>query len=98
MVLSTGNTIQKLGEKRFLCSQAIALAMKGIPAVYFHSLCGTIIFRKGLSRLGKIELLIAEMEKDELETLLNDEKVIREQYLNGIPGYCADDLPAPLSS
>ena len=32
---------EQLGMARFLCSQAVALAMKGIPAIYFHSLCGT---------------------------------------------------------
>ena len=32
---------EELGMARFQCSQAVALAMKGIPAVYFHSLCGT---------------------------------------------------------
>ena len=46
---------QKIGEKRFLCSQAIALAMKGIPAVYFHSLCGTENFKEGVEKTGKTE-------------------------------------------
>ncbi|SVD07509.1 uncharacterized protein METZ01_LOCUS360363, partial [marine metagenome] len=32
---------EALGEARFLCSQSVALAMRGIPAVYFHSLCAT---------------------------------------------------------
>ena len=32
---------EEMGMARFQCSQAVALAMKGIPAVYFHSLCGT---------------------------------------------------------
>ncbi len=30
-----------VGPERFLCSQALMLAMKGIPGVYFHSLVGT---------------------------------------------------------
>ncbi|MCC5808164.1 MAG: DUF3459 domain-containing protein [Opitutales bacterium] len=31
----------ELGMARFLCSQAVALAFKGVPAVYIHSLLGT---------------------------------------------------------
>ncbi len=46
-------TNPKLGEKRFLCSQAIALAMKGIPAVYFHSLSATPNFDEGVKESGQ---------------------------------------------
>ena len=70
-----GNTDPKLGEKRFLCSQAIALAMKGIPAVYFHSLCGTDNFQEGVEQTGQNRTINRrKWQKDELETLLNDEK------------------------
>jgi sucrose phosphorylase len=31
----------ELGIARFLCSQALLLALRGVPAVYFHSLVGT---------------------------------------------------------
>jgi sucrose phosphorylase len=30
------------GIARFLCSQAVALSMRGVPAVYFHSLFGVL--------------------------------------------------------
>jgi sucrose phosphorylase len=70
-----GNTDPKLGEKRFLCSQAIALAMKGIPAVYFHSLCGTDNFQEGVEQTGQNRTINRrKWQKDELETLLNDVK------------------------
>ena len=70
-----GNTDQKLGEKRFLCSQAIALAMKGIPAVYFHSLCGTNNFQEGVEQTGQNRTINRKKwENDELEALLNDEQ------------------------
>lgn len=41
-----------LGIDRFLCSQAVAMAMKGIPAIYFHSLCGTPNDLKGVRETG----------------------------------------------
>ncbi len=37
-----------LSESRFLCSQAIMLAFRGIPAVYFHSLTGTPNYTEGI--------------------------------------------------
>ncbi len=41
-----------LGIDRFLCSQAVAMAMKGIPAIYFHSLCGTPNDLEGVKQTG----------------------------------------------
>ncbi|MCF7855237.1 MAG: alpha-amylase [Candidatus Pacebacteria bacterium] len=38
---------------RFLCSQAIPLALKGIPAVYFNSLIGARNDRKGVAKTGR---------------------------------------------
>ncbi len=38
--------------RRFLTSQAIMLALQGIPAVYFHSLCGTRNDTDGVSHSG----------------------------------------------
>ena len=42
----------ELGIARFLCSQAVALGMKGIPAVYFHSLVGTPNYLEGVETTG----------------------------------------------
>jgi glycosidase len=39
----------ELGEERFLCSQAVALAMRGIPGIYFNSLVGTRNDEKGFA-------------------------------------------------
>jgi sucrose phosphorylase len=46
-----GNT--RLGAARFLCSQALALSMRGIPAVYFHSLTATENDLDGLEATGE---------------------------------------------
>ena len=66
---------QGVGEKRFLCSQAIALAMKGIPAVYFHSLCGTDNFKEGVEQTGQNRTINRrKWDHAELDALLGDEK------------------------
>lgn len=38
---------------RFLCSQAILLSLKGIPAIYFHNLSATPNDLEGVSRTGR---------------------------------------------
>lgn len=47
----------ELGEKRFLCSQALALSLQGIPAVYFHSLCATSNDHEGFAETGRARTL-----------------------------------------
>jgi sucrose phosphorylase len=42
----------RLQVERFICSQAIALGLKGIPALYFHSLTATPNYRAGVKRTG----------------------------------------------
>ena len=64
-----------IGKKRFLCSQAVALAMKGIPAVYFHSLCATPNYTEGVKETGHNRTINRKKWKsEELETLLEDEE------------------------
>jgi len=71
----SGKADQEIGEKRFLCSQAIALAMKGIPAVYFHSLCGTDNFQEGVEQTGQNRTINRrKWGHAELDALLGDEK------------------------
>lgn len=43
---------EHLGTRRFLCSQAVALSLRGVPALYIHSLMGTGNDLNGLKRLG----------------------------------------------
>jgi len=47
----------ELGEARFICSQALALSLQGIPAVYFHSLCATPNDQAGFSETGRARTL-----------------------------------------
>ena len=64
----------KLGEKRFLCSQAVALSMKGIPAVYFHSLIATPNYQAGVKDSGHNRTINRrKWNNDELSQRLMDE-------------------------
>ncbi len=66
---------EKLGQARFLCSQAVALAMKGIPAVYFHSLCGTPNNLEGVKETGQNRTINRKKwDLEELEKVVDDEK------------------------
>lgn len=61
-----------LSEARFLCSQAIALSLQGIPAVYFHSLCATLNDHEGMAKTGRARTLNRKKWKlSELETILD---------------------------
>lgn len=62
-----------LGETRFKCSQAVALAMRGIPAVYFHSLCGTSNFLEGVEQTGRSRTINRKKwDSSELNNLLQE--------------------------
>lgn len=43
----------KLGAARFLCSQALALSMRGVPGIYFHSLTATQNYSEGVEETGE---------------------------------------------
>ncbi len=57
--------------RRFLASQALMLALQGIPAIYFHSLVGTANDRVGRARSGRARSLNRRrFERSELEAIL----------------------------
>ena len=61
----------ELGEARFICSQALALSLRGIPAVYFHSLCATPNDQKGFGETGRARTLNRKKwQLSELESIL----------------------------
>ena len=58
---------------RFIASQAIMLAMQGVPGVYVHSLLGSPNDQLGLERTGRLRTLNREKwERAELEARLAD--------------------------
>jgi len=58
---------------RFLCSQAVMLALKGIPAIYFHSLTATHNDHIGVERNGQARSINRRRWGEaELNALLDD--------------------------
>lgn len=43
----------EVGVERFLCTQALALSLRGIPGIYFHSLTATENYLKGVKATGQ---------------------------------------------
>ena len=61
--------------QRFLCSQTIPMVLKGIPAVYFHSLTATPNDVEGVKRTGRARSINRrKWSQNELEDALKDEK------------------------
>lgn len=68
---------------RFLCSQAVAMQMQGIPAVYFHSLVATRNDPEGVEQKGYPRAINRhKWAVDELEELLGNEKTVHAQVLH----------------
>ncbi|HAO00954.1 MAG TPA: alpha-amylase, partial [Halomonas sp.] len=56
---------------RFLCSQAIMLSLQGIPALYIHTLTGTLNDVEGVERSGRLRSINRRRwQLDELALLL----------------------------
>ena len=72
------NPDRDLQIRRVLCSQAIMMAMKGIPAVYIHSLTATPNDLKGVKESGRARSINRRMWADtELRHLLGDETSVQ---------------------
>ncbi|NTW03446.1 MAG: sugar phosphorylase, partial [Oscillochloris sp.] len=65
---------QQLAIDRFIASQAIMLALQGVPGIYVHSLIGSSNDHAGMALSGRFRTLNrARWERDELEALLANE-------------------------
>jgi glycosidase len=65
---------------RFLCAQAIMLALRGMPGIYFHSLFGSRNDRVGAETSGIPRRINRQkFEREELERALNDFSSVRAQ-------------------
>lgn len=70
--------------RRFLSSQAIMLALRGIPGVYFHSLVGTSNDHAGVEETGRARTINRrKFHRDELNGFLHDETAIQQQVFDG---------------
>lgn len=62
---------------RFMCSQAVMLSLKGIPAVYFHSLMATQNDHWGVDQSGHYRSINRKRwDVQELNRLLNDPQTV----------------------
>ncbi|PMR69600.1 sugar phosphorylase [Halomonas heilongjiangensis] len=69
--------------ERFLCSQHLMLALQGIPALYLHSLTGTLNDHEGVERSGRLRSINRRhWQRDELDELLDSRNTpTREVFL-----------------
>ena len=59
--------------RRFLSSQAVMLALKGIPGLYFHSLVGTPNWQEGVAETGRARTINRrKFDRAELDAHLSD--------------------------
>ncbi|MFC1468016.1 alpha-amylase family glycosyl hydrolase [Verrucomicrobiota bacterium] len=69
--------------QRFICSQSIAMALKGVPAVYFHSLVGTRNWTEGVEQTGRARTINRrKWDKRELDNLLADSGSVHAQVFH----------------
>jgi len=61
-----------LGVRRFFCSQAVVMCLKGVPAFYFHSLVGTRNWYEGAEIGERRDINRRRWQLGELEELLDD--------------------------
>ena len=74
----------KLGAARFLCSQALALSLRGVPGIYFHSLTATENYEEGVQETGQNRTINRrKWELSELKEHLKDGvgKLVFNRYL-----------------
>ncbi len=68
---------------RFLTSQAIMLALRGVPGIYFHSLFGSRNWMEGVEKTGRNRTINREkMDRTILETELNDSDSLRQNIFH----------------
>ncbi len=70
--------------RRFLATQAIMLAMQGVPAVYFHSLVGSPNDIEGMEQSGQNRRINRhKYDRDELEAALADPHSLQRRIFDG---------------
>ena len=71
-----------LAVKRFMASQAIMLALKGVPGIYIHSLLGSRNYYKGVKERGeKRQINREKLAEDAVREALSDSHTRRHRVL-----------------
>lgn len=70
--------------RRFLAAQAIMLALRGVPGIYFHSLFGSQNWREGVAQTGRYRTINRQkLQRETLEVGLADETSLRHHVFSG---------------
>ena len=70
--------------KRFLATQAIMLALRGVPGIYFHSLFGSKNWTEGVEKTGRHRTINRQkVELSQIEAELTDPTSLRHLVFNG---------------
>ena len=73
-----------LAVQRFIASQAIMLALKGVPGIYIHSLLGSRNYYKGIKETGeKRQINREKLAEDGVREALSDIHTRQHQVLEG---------------
>lgn len=76
---------ENLSVTRFLCSQAIAMSMQGIPALYFNSLCGARNWIEGREQTGQNRTVNRQKwDVDDFEASLGEVGTIEHRVFSGL--------------
>lgn len=66
--------------KQFVLSQAVAMALAGVPAIYIHSLLGSHNYQEGVEKLGYNRAINrAKLNLDDINVALDDPTSFRSQ-------------------
>jgi glycosidase len=89
-------------EKAFLCSQSVALALKGVPGIYFNSLIGAENWDEGVEKLGYNRAI--NRQKFELSKLINEiekpdtvKNIVYHEYKRMLQARINEKLFSPLA-
>lgn len=86
--LSAMNTLEglppELHARKFLASQGVMLALRGMPGIYFHSLVGTENYAEGVKQTGHNRTINRrKFESDELRAILADADSVQSKVFDG---------------
>ena len=71
--------------RRFLAAQAIMLALRGVPGIYFHSLFGSRGWPEGVAETGRARTINRQkLHRQELEAELNTAGSLRQRVFQGM--------------
>lgn len=73
-----------LHARKFLTSQAVMLALRGVPGIYFQSLVGTANFHEGVMQTGRNRTINRrKFDSNELREIIGEESSVQRKIFEG---------------